>query len=162
MRLFARLGRLAGAGAEAVAAAMLAALFLTFLLQIFTRYVIAAPLPWTLELCLTLWLWLVLWGSAFVLRETDHVRFDMFYMAASTRWRRAFALVTALALAGGFLAALPPTVDYIEFYRIKRSSTLRIRLDYVFSIYGVFAVAVIVRYTLRAVGILRGREGTEP
>jgi TRAP-type C4-dicarboxylate transport system permease small subunit len=158
MRLVARLGRLAGAGAEAVAAGMLAALFLTFLLQIFTRYVIAAPLPWTLELCLTLWLWLVFWGSAFVLRDGDHVRFDMLYLAAGTRWRRIFALVTAVALAGGFAAALLPTLDYIEFYRIKRSSTLRIRLDYVFSIYGVFAVAVIARYTLRAALALRGRD----
>ena len=55
------------------------------------------------------------------------------------------------------VAALPATVDYITFYKIKKSSTLRIRLDYVFSIYGVFAVAIIVRYLVRAVAIVRGR-----
>ncbi len=35
----------------------------TFILQIVTRYVINHPLGWTLEACLTLWLWLVFWGG---------------------------------------------------------------------------------------------------
>ena len=64
-------------GAEFVAAAMLAAMFLTFLLQIGGRYLFPRPLGWTVELCLTLWLWLVFWASAFCLRDRDHVSFDI-------------------------------------------------------------------------------------
>ena len=42
--------------------------------------------------------------------------------------------------------------------KIERSGTLLIRLDYIFSVYIVFAVAVLVRYTLYAYWILRGRD----
>ena len=51
-------------GAEAVAALLLAALFLTFLVQVFSRYVMQTPFGWTLELSLILWVWLVFFASA--------------------------------------------------------------------------------------------------
>ena len=144
--------------ADNVAVGFLAAMFLSFLLQIFTRYVINYPLGWTLEACLTAWLWTVFWGSAFLLDDRDHVRFDIFYLAGSRRTRRILAIVSAIAILAGFLAALPATYDYITFYKIKKSATIRIRLDIVFSIYGIFAVAVITRYALRAWQLVRGRD----
>jgi TRAP-type C4-dicarboxylate transport system permease small subunit len=146
------------ARADNVAAGLLAAMFLTFVLQIVTRYVVNYPLGWTVELCLTLWLWLVFWGSAFVLDDRDHVRFDLVQAAVGLRMRRAFALVSAVAIVAGLLAALPATLDYITFYKIKRSATLRIRLDVVFSVYAIFAVATIARYALRAWSLARGGE----
>ncbi len=145
------------ARAENVAAGLLALMFLSFVLQIVSRYVVNAPLGWTLEACLTLWLWLVFWTAAFVLDDRDHVRFDLLQAAGSLRLRRILALVSAVAIVAGLAAALPATLDYITFYKIKRSATLRIRLDVVFSIYGIFAVAVIVAYALRAWRIVRGR-----
>jgi len=145
------------ARAENVAVGMLAALFLTFLLQIFARYVLQSPLGWTVEACLTIWLWLVFWGCAFCLRDEDHIRFDVIYLAAKPKLQRLFALTSAVAIIVGIGAALPDTIDYITFYKIKKSSILRIRLDYVFSIYAVFAVAVIAAYALRVFAILRGK-----
>ncbi len=67
---------------EFVAAAMLAAMFLTFVLQIFSRYVLQLQ-PLRLDagtLCLILWVWIVFWGNAFVVREADHVTFDILYL----------------------------------------------------------------------------------
>lgn len=141
---------------ENVAAALLALMFLSFVLQIVSRYVFNSPLTWTLEFCLTMWLWVVFWGAAFNLRDIDHIRFDMLYMECNKPMRRVFALVSAVAIVAGLLAALPATIDYITFYKIKKSSTLRIRLDVVFSIYGIFVVAVVTRYALRAWHLLRG------
>jgi C4-dicarboxylate transporter DctQ subunit len=138
------------ARADDVSALLLAGMFAAFILQIFTRYVMNDPLSWTQEVCLTAWLWLVLWGSAFSLTERDQVRFDLFYHGAGRRTRRWFAIVSAIALFAGFAASFPASVDYITFYRIKRSPTLGIRLDVVFSVYAVFAAAVIARsgYTI--------------
>lgn len=152
------LARRAKSLAEDVGGALLALMFLAFLVQIASRYVFNAPASWTLEACLTLWLWVVFWGSAFVLGERDHVRFDVFYAAVSRRMRRAFAIVSALAIAGGMLAALPATFGYVTFYEIKRSAVIGIRLDVVFSIYLVFAVAIVVRYLWRAWTIARGAD----
>ncbi len=139
-----------------MAVGLLTVMFLTFIVQIVSRYVLDAPVGWTVELCLTTWLWLVFWGSAFCLEDRDHVKFDILYASGSVRVRRVFALVSAAALVAGLLAALPATWDYVTFYRIKKSSTLHIRLDYVFSVYLIFAVATIARYALRAVRLLRG------
>lgn len=141
-----------------VGALMLGALFVVFLIQIVSRYVFNAPTLWTLEACLTLWLWIVFWCGAFVLSERDHVRFDVLYGAVRARTRRIFALVSALAIGGGFLAALPATWSYVSFYEIKRSSVLGIRLDVVFSVYLIFAAMMVIRYFWRAWHLLRGAD----
>lgn len=151
-----------GNRADDVAAGLLAAMFATFIVQIVARYILLPYYPginigWTVELCLTIWLWSVFWGAAFCLRESDHVRFDMLYFAAGRRTRRLMAVTAALLIAAGLLMALPATWDYITFYKIKKSAVLRWRLDYVFSIYGVFAAVVIGRYLWRAVALMRGR-----
>ena len=150
------------ARAENIAVAMLAALFLTFILQIGSRYVLNSPIGWTLELCLTLWIWIVFWGAAFCVRDRDHVAFDILYLSAGRRLRRVFAIVTAVAIVVGLLASLPATWDYITFYKIKKSATLAIRLDYVFSVYAIFAVAVIARYTFRIVALIRKGAPEDP
>jgi C4-dicarboxylate transporter DctQ subunit len=150
------------ARADDVTAALLAAMFIAFLLQIVTRYVFNNPLGWTQEVCVTTWLWLVFWGSAFSVRDGDEVRFDLLYLAVSASMRRKFALVSAAALAAGFAASFPASIDYITFYKIKSSPVLGIRLDIVFSVYAIFAVAVIARAVWQVVHILRGGEIEAP
>ena len=140
---------------EFVAAAMLAAMFLTFLLQIFSRYILQTPFGWTLEFCLTMWIWIVFFGNAFVVRERDHVTFDIFYLAGSRRVRQTFALVSAAAIVIGMVWAFLPTLDWINWLKIKKSATLKIPLRTVYSVYGLFMLAIILRYAWRFVGILR-------
>jgi TRAP-type C4-dicarboxylate transport system permease small subunit len=72
--------------------------------------------------------------------------------------RRWFALITAAAISGGFLAALPATWSYIDFYQIKRSAVIGIRLDIVFSIYGIFAAMLVLRYGWRVWQLARGAD----
>lgn len=141
-----------------IAAFLLAAMFIVFLIQIVSRYVFNAGISWTLEACLTLWLWVVFWGGAFILGERDHVRFDVLYTAVGVPMRKIFALVSALAISLGLLAALPATWSYVSFYEIKRSAVIGIRLDIVFSVYLIFAVALILAYAWRAVRIIRGED----
>ena len=150
------------ARADDVAVLLLTAMFLAFVLQVTARYVFNAPLEWTQELCLTTWLWAVFWGSAFCLRDQDHIRFDMLYNVVSRRTRRVFAALSAAAIVVALLAALPGTWSFVSFLTIKKSASMRIPLAYVFGIYLVFMVAVIVAYGTRLVQILRGRENLEP
>ncbi len=141
---------------ENVAAFLLAAMFLSFMLQIISRYVLNISVIWTTEACLTTWLWVVFLGSAFLLEERDQVKFDLIYGICSLPVQRLLALVSAVAISLGFLAALPATLDYITFYKIKSSNTLGIRLDIVFSVYGIFAVAIIIHYAVRAWKLING------
>jgi C4-dicarboxylate transporter, DctQ subunit len=74
--------------AENVAAAMLAVMFIAFLIQILFRYVLNWPAGWASELSTIMWIWLVLWGAAFVVREREEIRFDIFYGSVAPRTRR--------------------------------------------------------------------------
>jgi C4-dicarboxylate transporter DctQ subunit len=146
--------------ADLVAASMLAAMSIVFIYQIIGRYFgnaiesligIDLATSWTLEILLTLWVWLVFWASAFCLSERDHIRFDTLHLALPRKVQRIVAGLSALAIAGFLAYSFLPTLDYITFYKIKKSAILRIRLDYVFSIYGIFLAALVARYAWRAV-----------
>jgi C4-dicarboxylate transporter DctQ subunit len=143
------------ARAENVAVALLTVMFLSFVLQIGARYVLNAPLGWTLELCLTTWLWVVFWGTAFCVHDRDHVKFDILYLAVPPRLRQWFAIVSSAAIVVGLLVSAPASWDYISFLYIKKSATLHIRLSYVFSVYMIFLIAVVIRYGLRIPWMLR-------
>lgn len=150
-----RLTRLLRNTADGVAAAMLATLFVVFIIQIAARYVFNLPVGWTQEVQATLWLWLVLWGAAFCLRDEDHVKFDLLYHMAPTRWQRIFAGLAAVSIIVAVAGALPAAWDYVDFYKIKRSAVLQVRMKWVFIIYIVFSVGLIVRYTIGFIAILR-------
>ncbi|WP_299479364.1 TRAP transporter small permease subunit [uncultured Roseibium sp.] len=151
--------------AQAVAAAMMAVMFLTFVLQIFIRYSARLDwlpdyLPfleptrfgWTLELCLVLWLWLVFWGNAFVVRESDHVRFDILYSRVSPQTRRLFVIVFGLCIAIGLAVSIEPTWAKFYILRLKKTATLSslfgdwIRMRDLYVVYMLFLGAVSARY----------------
>ena len=148
-------------GADGVAAGLLAAMFLLFLVQIIGRYILNLSLGWTIEACLTLWLWIVFWGCAFCLRPSDHIRFDILYLSVTRPIQRIFSAIAALAIIAAFAVSFLPTLDYVQFYMIKRSATLRIPLGYVFSIYMVFMVMIILRYGRMLLDFFRGKEDIE-
>lgn len=130
-------------------------MFGAFILQIFTRYVLNAPLGWTTEMCLIAYLWFVFWGGGFMVRESDQVRFDLLYRAVSPRVRRVLALVVSVVLGGLFLGALPANVDFVAFMAHDVTWVMEIRFDYVFSVFVVFMVAFAVRSFWRAYRLSR-------
>lgn len=132
--------------AEAIAATALAAIFIVFLLQIFTRYSgklsqwmpvenlslwmsEIEPLRWTVYLISLLWVWLIFLGCSFVVRERDHVAFDILYQAAPPRLRKIMTILGAIILIAVMLISLPATWDAIMANRLmelKKLQTLRL------------------------------------
>ena len=160
-----RLQSALGHFAQAVAAVIMATMFLTFVLQIVVRYTARLEwLPelfpildpslygWTLEFCLLLWVWLVFWGNAFVVRERDHVTFDILFRAVRPSLRRWFIIISGLAICVGLIASIEPTWSKFYILRLKKTATLSsvfgdwIRMRDVYSIYIFFLVAVALRY----------------
>jgi len=144
--------------AEAVIAGLLAIIFIAFLLQIVFRYAFNLPVGWTAELSVAGWLWLVLWGSAFVLKESEEIRFDLIYSAVSRPVRRAMGIVISVALVGLYGLSFPAVWKYVTFMKVERSSYLHIRMDWMYSIYVVFALAIIARYVWILLQWLRDRD----
>jgi len=144
--------------AENIAAGMLAVMFAAFVIQIVFRYVFNFPVGWTSELTVAMWLWLVLWGSAFVLREKEEIRFDLVYRAVGRRPRIAMAVAFAAAIVLLYGASLKASFDYVSFMKVEKSSYLKIRMDWLYSIYLVFLVAIIARYLWLLWQLVRGRD----
>jgi len=148
--------------AENVAAAMLAVMFAAFLVQIVFRYFFNFPVGWTSELTVVMWLWLVLWGAAFVVQERDEVRFDLLYGAVGRRGRIAMGIVASLVLLVLYVASLKASWAYVTFMKVEKSSYLKIRMDWLYSIFLLFLIAVIVRYLWLLWQLLRGRDPGAP
>jgi TRAP-type C4-dicarboxylate transport system permease small subunit len=147
--------------AENVAVAMLGVLFVAFIIQIVFRYFFNFPIGWTSELTVIMWLWLVLWGAAFVLKESEEIRFDLISGSVGRRMRIAVGIVAALAALILYGASLPATWSYVTFMKVESTAYLKIRFDWLFSIYLAFALAIIVRYLWILSRLLRGKEVDE-
>ena len=132
--------------AENAVALMMLVMFVSFILQIIFRYLLNLPTGWSNELSVVMWLWLVLFGCAFVLREDEEIRLDFIYSAAPARIRRAMRIVAALSLVIAFAVSFPAIADYVGFMKVQKTAYLKIRFDWLFSIYIVFMIAMMVRY----------------
>ena len=141
---------------DSVAVALMATMFVSFLLQIFFRYVLNRPLGWTEEVTVLCWLWVVLWSAALLLSDAEEVRFDIIYSAVPRGARRAFVVVSSVALVVLLAISIPATWRYIAFMKREHSAYLHMRFDILYSIYLVFVVAVIVKHVRLTVLAIRG------
>jgi C4-dicarboxylate transporter DctQ subunit len=148
--------------AEFVLAMLLATMFLAFIVQIVFRYLFNFPIGWSSELTVVTWLWLVLWGAAFVVTEDEEIRFDLIWGSARPGARRLMAILTAVAILVLYGMSLPAVVDYVSFMRVQATAYLDIRFDWLFSIYVIFAVAVMIRYAWILWWALRGQGPEAP
>ncbi len=142
--------------AENVLAAMLGVMFLSFLLQIAFRYLTSWSTGWAGELSSILWIWLILFGAAFVIREEEEIRFDLVYGAMGVQTKRFMLLLAGLALIALYGVSLPKVVDYVTFMKVEKTAYLKFRMDWVSSIYVVFVVAILVRYLVLCWRLMRG------
>ncbi len=161
---------------EAVAALFMLLMFATFILQVAIRYgarldYLVKALPflepslygWTLEFCLALWVWLIFWGNAFVVRRQDHVTFDILSQSVPWPLQRLFLIITGLVIGIGLLASIEPTWSRFNILRLKQTATLAellgswIRMRDIYSIYIVFLVVVGLRALWTAFRAMRGK-----
>lgn len=143
--------------AENVLAALLGVMFLAFMVQIVFRYFFNLPTGWTTELTVVCWLWMVLWGAAFVVKESEEIRIDLLTSMAGRRTRIAMAIFVSVAIVILYAISLPGAWSFVTFMKVERSSYLKIRMDWLFSIFIFFSVAVIARYLWLLYGLVRGR-----
>jgi TRAP-type C4-dicarboxylate transport system permease small subunit len=112
-----------GRRAENILALLLFSMFVTFILQIVFRYFLSLPVGWTVEWVTIAWLWGILFGFAFVVRETDIIRLDIVYSVMPRGIRRGMDVVVGLTIAAIFLYPLPASWDYVDFMMRERTAT---------------------------------------
>ncbi len=127
---------------EIFVAFLLFLLFSIFLIQIFMRYVLSRPPSWTIEACIIAYVWIIFWGSSFILKFEDQVKFSILYDSVSEKTQKIFTLIAYTIITLIFIYATPTIIDYILFMSLERSDALHIRKDFLYAIFGIFTIMV--------------------
>src|SRR5438552_15642852 len=146
--------------AEAVAAAIFALLFLVFIVQVGMRFLFNRPLAWSDELIVILYIAMVFWSAATLLKERDHVMLDLVYERLPPGGKRVFGLLGAALTAGLMLWLLPQAADYVRFMHREKTPVLDVPFSVVFAPFVLFIAVIGVQYVIKFARLL-GRDWEE-
>lgn len=124
---------------------MFLGLFLVFLVQITARFGFDRPLPWTDELAVVLYLWVILWAAAFMVPEREHVVFDLLWNSASLALRRVMRIVGHLLIGSLAAVAIPASWDYVHFMAREGTPVLGLSFEWVFLPFVLLLFALVLR-----------------
>jgi len=144
-------------GADAVGAGLFAALFLTFIVQITARFGFNRPLPWTDELAVILYVWVIMWAAAFMVPAREHVVFDLVYNAVDKGTRRGMLLLGSVLVGALAAYAIPGSWDYVRFMAREGTPVLGLPFMWVFIPFVFLLLALVVRSAVHVVALLRHR-----
>jgi TRAP-type C4-dicarboxylate transport system permease small subunit len=143
-------------GAEIIGVALFAAMFVSFLYQVFMRYVMNQPSSISEEVSLMAFIWGLFWSCSFIIRDREHVAFDLLYNRLGPQARRVCMLVCALIVGGLFVAAVPATYEYLATLR-QRSPVLGWPFKFIFSCFLLFLCVIAARAVLQVVKLFGSR-----
>ena len=117
---------------EHVGGLLFLALFVAFILQIGARFLWNQPLPWTDELAVVLYVWVIFWSCAFMVPASSHVSVDILIQQLPAALRIWFQTAGQLMLGGLALCALPASWDYLWLIRREATAVMGLPLFWVF------------------------------
>ena len=127
-----------------IPAASFVIMFIVFVLQIFCRYVLRAPLQWAYEITVSCYLWLVVLGACYAQREHAHVLFTLIYDKMPTRLRAFAACLGNALIFFAFAWSLPTSIRFVDFMKMQKTSVLKIGLNIVYAPYIPFLIMMLV------------------
>lgn len=135
---------------EVISVAMFAALFLTFVAQVFWRYVLRDPLVWTLEVAGILFVTISLFTAATQMSMREHIGMDIVLGTVAPKVRRVLLTISLGLFAVVMLASLPDTVRVLEWMYRERTYAIGFNLGHLF----VLMIFFVAAYVLRAVTMI--------
>jgi len=143
---------------RALGALIFAALLLVFAIQITARFLFNAPLAWTDEVAVILYIWLIFWGASAMLTLKEHVVFDLFINLLSGRFRLLAARLVWLLLLSLSLLALPASWDYIHFMRREPTPVLGLSFFWVYLPFLFLLISIVIRCVVALVRSFRDKQ----
>jgi TRAP-type C4-dicarboxylate transport system permease small subunit len=144
--------------ANAIGGGLFLMLFIVFVIQVTARFGFNKPLAWTDEAAVILYVWIILWASAFVVPEREHVVFDLLWNSVSQRARQVMQIVGNLAVGGLAACGIPASWDYVHFMQREGTPVLGVPFMWVFLPFVLLLVALVWR---SVVAIWRAARGLD-
>ena len=131
--------------ANAIGGGLFLTLFVVFILQITARFGFNKPLPWTDEVSVILYVWVILWAAAFIVPEREHVVFDLVWNSVNRRARQGMQIVGNLLIGGLALCGIPGSWDYVHFMAREGTPVLGLSFMWVFLPFVFLLIALVLR-----------------
>ncbi len=131
--------------ANAIGGGLFLTLFVVFILQITARFGFNKPLPWTDEVAVILYVWVILWAAAFIVPEREHVVFDLVWNSVNRRTRQGMQIVGNLLIGGLALCGIPGSWDYVHFMAREGTPVLGLSFMWVFLPFVFLLIALVLR-----------------
>ena len=125
--------------------ALFVALFGVFIVQITARFGFNKPLAWTDEAAVILYVWVILWATATMVPQREHVAFDLIWDNVGTGARRAMQITGNLLVGALALVALPASWDYVRFMAREGTPVLGVPLFWVYLPFVFMLLALVLR-----------------
>ncbi|MFV0441827.1 MAG: TRAP transporter small permease [Lachnospirales bacterium] len=119
-------------------------MFIVFIYQIFARYVLDKPAPWAYEVTVTCYLWMVVLSACYAQREKSHVTFTLFYDKLSVKGKAICDFLGNLIVSFAFGISIIPSIRFVDFMKIQKTSVLQVGLNYVYAPYILFVVIIFI------------------
>ncbi len=128
-----------------VGGGLFVALFGVFIVQITARFGLNKPLAWTDEAAVILYVWVILWATATMVPQREHVAFDLIWNSVGTGARRAMQITGNLLVGTLALVALPASWDYVRFMAREGTPVLDVPLFWVYVPFVLMLLALVLR-----------------
>ena len=135
-----------------------AVMFVSFCLQIFSRYVLGQQFSWTFEATVIGFLWTVAFGAIWAGRNHEHVSFSLLYDLFGPKGQAILNLIGSLLIIVAFVFVIPAAYEYLEFMTIKKTAVLRVSFSTLYApflVFIVFSAIYLIRDCVRDIIILR-------
>lgn len=152
---FADLANLGKKAADLVGGFLYLALFGVFIVQVIARFFFNQPLPWSDELVVILYIWVILWAAAFMVPEREHVVFDLVHHMAPPKVRHVMSILAHLMVGGLAAWGLPASWSYIRFMEREGTPVLGWPFMWVFLPFALLLLALIARGIWAIAGLVR-------
>ncbi len=118
------------------------AMFVAFLLQVFSRYVVGQPLTWTQEVITMAFIWTVVLGACHTMRVRGHVKFTMVYDRFAPKPAAVLRILGNLIIFVAFVILIVPSYKYSFFLGFQKTAVFRISFTFMFLTFVYFLVSV--------------------
>lgn len=125
-------------------------MFVVFLINIFSRYVLRDPQNWTFEFSTNAFVIVGLLGACAAYRLEDHVVFDLVYVKRKPRGQALMRIASYVLVIVFLLIALPLSIRSLWNNRAV-TSIMKIPDKYIFSVLPVMMISMIARSVYRLV-----------
>lgn len=130
-------------------------LFITFIIQIFSRYVLNNPITWAYEITIFSFIWMVFLGGLLSRGKRNDIAFTALYENLSNKIQLWSDLINNIIVMLAYPIVIYYSIDYILFISYSNSPVLKMPLSYVFSVVVIYFAGVLFYSILDIIELIK-------